>query len=96
MTDRSQFVEIEVSATELRSMFLKSDLPTRIAAGELHSRIIWERRLRGGGFSRITAYMEPGEVVKLVVFHQRIRADGSTTPPDPKMLRLEGRTYWTR
>ena len=86
----------EVSATELRTMFADSDYPRRIAARELQPHVIYDRPLPGGGTSRVTAYTELGGTTKLVVVHQRRRADGSETQPDPKMLHLEGIIYWTR
>jgi hypothetical protein len=89
-------VKREVSATELRHMFSASDYPDRIASGRLRAHIIYERRLPAGGLSRIMAYTEPHQTVKLVVLHQRTRADGSVTEPDPKLVVVEGISYWAK
>ena len=86
----------EVSAEDLRAAYRNSAYPQRIADGELSRTIIYERLLPGGGSSRIIAYTEPGEAIKRVVVHQRIRSDGSVTEPDPKLLFLGECVYWTR
>lgn len=77
-------------------MFINSEYPGRIAAGELQRYVTYDRPLPGGGSSRIIAYTEPGDFVKLVVVHQRRHATGAETESDPKMLRLGGVVYWTR
>jgi hypothetical protein len=94
MSDQSQ--RIEVSATELRAMYAASDYPSRIAAGQLQPHVLYDRPLPGGGSSRIMAYTEPGDSTKRLVVHQRKRADGSQTQPDPKLLWSEVGIYWAR
>lgn len=77
-------------------MFASSSYPSRIEARELPSAVIWERRLPGGGFSRIIAYTERDGGEPVVIVHQRTRANGQKTQADPKLLYLRGVFYWCK
>jgi hypothetical protein len=87
---------VELSATDLRTLYAQSNYPQRIKSSELDRYVTWERRLPGGGFSRIITYTEKGQTAKLLVVHQRVRKDGTTTQPDPKQIVWQDVTYWTR